>query len=137
MAELCDICVLPLVRMEEGGTRCNHCWEVTSRLKTFLGAPAARELVATTLAEIGCAPPACPACRVVVDDDGVAVRPYELWLCDPCVDGKGSECHTPGCALFLHAVDIPIMLAQVHRDEIVKHASDCPNQQGVQCLDGD
>lgn len=44
------------------------------------------------------------------------VREYKLWLCDPCVDGKGSECHTPGCALFLHAVDIPIILAQVQRD---------------------
>lgn len=26
-------------------------------------------------------------------------------ICDPCVAGEGSECHTPGCALFMR--DVP------------------------------
>lgn len=68
MSELCDICSLPMpmTLAEEGGTRCSYCWEVTSRLKTFLGAPAARKLVAATLSEIGCAPRPCPACGPAV-----------------------------------------------------------------------
>lgn len=31
-----------------------------------------------------------------------------ITICEACLKGEGSECHTPGCALFLHAVDIPI-----------------------------
>lgn len=29
-------------------------------------------------------------------------------ICEDCLEGKGSECHTPGCALYLHRVDLPI-----------------------------
>lgn len=29
-------------------------------------------------------------------------------ICEPCLKGEGKECHTPGCALFLHKVDLPI-----------------------------
>ena len=29
-------------------------------------------------------------------------------ICEACLDGEGQECHTPGCALFLHKVDLPI-----------------------------
>lgn len=36
-----------------------------------------------------------------------AVNQYLINLCDACVDGLGQECHTPGCAMFLHSVDIP------------------------------
>lgn len=25
-----------------------------------------------------------------------------IWLCELCLEGKGEECHAPGCALFLH-----------------------------------
>lgn len=25
-----------------------------------------------------------------------------LWLCELCLTGKGGECHTPGCALWLN-----------------------------------
>jgi len=32
----------------------------------------------------------------------------KIWVCSPCIDGEGQECHTPGCALFLHRVDLPI-----------------------------
>ena len=31
-----------------------------------------------------------------------AARLVQMWLCDLCLDGKGGECHTPGCALFLN-----------------------------------
>jgi len=25
-----------------------------------------------------------------------------IYLCDPCLDGAGGECHSPECALFLN-----------------------------------
>ena len=25
-----------------------------------------------------------------------------ITLCESCLKGEGEECHTPGCALFLH-----------------------------------
>jgi hypothetical protein len=31
-----------------------------------------------------------------------------MWICQACLDGDGDECHTPGCALYLHSVDLPI-----------------------------
>ena len=31
-----------------------------------------------------------------------------MWICEACLDGVGEECHTPGCALYLHSVDLPI-----------------------------
>jgi len=31
-----------------------------------------------------------------------------IWICEKCLGGEGEECHTAGCALFLHAVDLPI-----------------------------
>ena len=37
------------------------------------------------------------------------VRAVIVHLCVACIKGVGQECHTPGCALFLHRVDIPIM----------------------------
>ena len=36
------------------------------------------------------------------------VKEYAIYLCQECIDGIGKECNTPGCALFLHSVDIPI-----------------------------
>jgi hypothetical protein len=37
------------------------------------------------------------------------VRYVRLWLCDPCLDGAGGECHSPGCALWINrAPDIPL-----------------------------
>ena len=32
----------------------------------------------------------------------------EIQICEACLKGEGSECHTPGCALWLHKVDLPI-----------------------------
>lgn len=31
-----------------------------------------------------------------------------ITVCQRCLDGEGDECHTPGCALWMHRVDIPI-----------------------------
>ena len=31
-----------------------------------------------------------------------------LNICKPCLNGEGQECHTPGCALYMHSVDLPI-----------------------------
>ena len=30
------------------------------------------------------------------------VKKIEIWLCQACLNGEGKECHTAGCALFLH-----------------------------------
>lgn len=46
-------------------------------------------------------------------DPEIAVRLVQLWLCDPCLDGAGGECHTPGCSLWMHsAPDIPVRNSQ-------------------------
>jgi hypothetical protein len=47
-----------------------------------------------------------------VEDVNEELRTIEITICQPCLDGEGDECHTPGCALFLHAVDLPINKAQ-------------------------
>lgn len=31
-----------------------------------------------------------------------AIHLVSLWLCDDCLDGKGGECHTPGCAMWMN-----------------------------------
>ncbi len=31
-----------------------------------------------------------------------------MWICEACLNGEGKECHTPGCALWLHRVDLPV-----------------------------
>jgi len=36
------------------------------------------------------------------------VRYVKIRICQACIDGDCHECHTPGCALFLHSVDLPI-----------------------------
>lgn len=39
----------------------------------------------------------------------VAIRRVTLVLCDSCLLGRGGECHTPGCALWMNrAPDVPI-----------------------------
>jgi len=30
------------------------------------------------------------------------IKKVEIWLCEECLEGKGDECHTPGCALCFH-----------------------------------
>ena len=32
----------------------------------------------------------------------------KIWICEACLRGEGEECHTPGCAFFLHPVGDPI-----------------------------
>jgi len=36
------------------------------------------------------------------------IKYIAIRICDACLKGEGQECHTPGCALFLHKVDLPI-----------------------------
>lgn len=31
----------------------------------------------------------------------------KLWVCRLCLESQGSECHTPGCAFWLHDVPKP------------------------------
>lgn len=42
------------------------------------------------------------------ETEGPRVRHVEMWLCEDCIKGVGEECHTPGCALFLHPVGLSI-----------------------------
>jgi hypothetical protein len=36
----------------------------------------------------------------------------KLWLCEPCLNGAGGECHTPGCALWMNrAPDLSVALS--------------------------
>lgn len=38
------------------------------------------------------------------------IKKVQIWLCEACLNGEGEECHTPGCALFLHnSPGMPIM----------------------------
>lgn len=37
------------------------------------------------------------------------LKTIKITICEACLSGEGEECHTPGCALFLHVVDIPFM----------------------------
>lgn len=46
------------------------------------------------------------------DDDDYPLHKVTLNLCVACIDGVGDECHTPGCDLWLHSVDIPILAAR-------------------------
>jgi len=39
---------------------------------------------------------------VAARESEIPVRLVQLWLCDPCIDGNGQECHTPGCSLWLN-----------------------------------
>jgi len=36
------------------------------------------------------------------------IKRIEIRICEACLNGEGQECHTPGCALWLHKVDLPI-----------------------------
>ena len=36
------------------------------------------------------------------------IKKINISICEECLDGKGEECHTPECAVFLHRVDLPI-----------------------------
>lgn len=38
----------------------------------------------------------------------IKIKVVKLPICQPCLDGIGEECHTAGCALWLHRVDLPI-----------------------------
>lgn len=46
-------------------------------------------------------------------DGFVPLHTVTLTLCEPCINGAGGECHSPGCDLWIHqAPDIPILAAQ-------------------------
>ena len=41
-------------------------------------------------------------------EGNMIIKHIVISICADCLDGKGQECHTPGCAFFLHKVDLPI-----------------------------
>lgn len=60
---------------------------------------------------------------VFTKEDGpdlvLPLKTYAMQLCEECIDGIGEECHTPGCVLWLHSVDLPIdrgLLTEVEYD---------------------
>ena len=36
------------------------------------------------------------------------LKRIEVTICEACLNGEGDVCHTPGCALCRHAVDLSI-----------------------------
>jgi hypothetical protein len=52
---------------------------------------------------------------------GMKLKTIEIRICEACLNGEGDECHTAGCALWLHSIDLPIMpeLYRVIREEEV------------------
>lgn len=36
------------------------------------------------------------------------IKQVVINICEDCLEGKGDECHTPGCAMFMHTVDLAI-----------------------------
>lgn len=67
----------------------------------------------------------------MIDHDDPPLRHVAIWLCVPCINGEGSECHSPGCALFLHRVDLPI------HEEILTDIPAPPTAQPPPVLDLD
>lgn len=47
------------------------------------------------------------------EEQAVAVQSVELVVCDPCLAGAGGECHTPGCAFWMHTAPIGDVLAVI------------------------
>jgi hypothetical protein len=43
----------------------------------------------------------------MVPEPEIPVQIVQLWMCDPCLDGVGDECHTPGCSLWMHNAPRP------------------------------
>lgn len=62
--------------------------------------------------------------RLSADSTDVSLKRIQLFACQACLDGVGEECHTPGCAFYLHRVDLPITpeLYTIVTDEAVKEA---------------
>lgn len=58
-----------------------------------------------------------------------ALEYVALQICTACIDGIGDECHTPGCALWIHHVDLPIdrgvltSVAEIERAAITAYLS--------------
>jgi hypothetical protein len=40
------------------------------------------------------------------------VRRVEMYLCDPCLDGEGGECHVPGCSFWMSAAPVGVPLRE-------------------------
>lgn len=51
------------------------------------------------------------------DDNEVTLLRVTLTLCTLCLSGKGGECHSPGCALWMRrAPDVPVTQYQAADD---------------------
>ena len=42
----------------------------------------------------------------------------KIRICEACLNGEGQECHTPGCAMWLHTVDHPLIYEAIETDEV-------------------
>ncbi len=66
------------------------------------------------------------------------IKKIEIWLCELCLNGEGEECHTPGCALFLHSVDLPIapelyLILDEYEEPPPIDAEPCPHCDDPDC----
>ena len=52
--------------------------------------------------ELAATPQSSPETETVPE-----LKRVEMLVCTACLDGIGEECHTPGCSMFLHSVDLP------------------------------
>lgn len=43
-------------------------------------------------------------------DDEPQLHRLSLQVCDLCLDGEGGECHVPGCAFWMHAAPMDVLL---------------------------
>jgi hypothetical protein len=70
-----------------------------------------------------------------------------LPICAPCVRGEGSECHTPGCALFLRdvpadgliaefALDIDTLAVTPSREALVRSLRDARSVHSIEVIQG-
>jgi hypothetical protein len=59
------------------------------------------------------------------DGEWPPLRLVQLRICQACLDGEGAECHTPGCALWLHSVG-----PRIHR-ELYEIVSADPPADGI------
>lgn len=44
----------------------------------------------------------------MVEPCTIKMKKIEITICEPCLDGEGEMCTTPGCAFWLHLVDLPV-----------------------------
>lgn len=70
----------------------------------------------------------------MAEPDEIPLQEVTLTLCQPCLDGEGGQCHSPGCALWMtRAPDTPVTQ---HLGEAEAMAAHERFQQRIRAGDG-